>query len=68
MSVCVALVIQHATRMRRIILLLVVSRLYLIFPHYLIKGTIFGKKLFLDINCVFLFSLQLLLETFLILA
>jgi hypothetical protein len=40
--------------------------LYHIFPHYLINGTIFGKKLS-NIKCVFLFSLQLLSETFLIL-
>jgi hypothetical protein len=41
-------------------------RLYHIFPHYLINGTIFGKKL-LNIKCAFWFSLQLLSETFLIL-
>jgi hypothetical protein len=41
-------------------------RLYHIFPHYLINGTIFGKKL-LNIKCVFWFSVQLLSETFLIL-
>ena len=39
--------------------------LYKIFPHYLINGTIIGKKL-LNIKCVFWFSLQLLSETFLI--
>jgi hypothetical protein len=38
-------------------------RLYLIFPHYLINGTIFGNKL-LRIN-VFRFSLQIVSETFL---
>jgi hypothetical protein len=37
-----------------------------IFPHYLINGTIFRKKL-LNIKCVFGFSLQSLSETFLIL-
>ena len=36
------------------------------FRHYLINGTIFGKKL-LNIKCVFWVSLQLLFETFLIL-
>jgi len=41
-------------------------QLYKIFPHYLINGTIFLKKL-LNIKCVFWFSLQLLSETFLIL-
>jgi hypothetical protein len=40
--------------------------LYHIFPHYLINGTILGKKL-LNIKCVFWFSVQLLSETFLIL-
>ena len=39
---------------------------YPIFPHYLINGAIFGKKL-LEINCVFWFSLQLFSEIFLIL-
>jgi hypothetical protein len=36
------------------------------FSHYLINGTIFGKKL-LNIKCVYRFSLQLFSETFLIL-
>jgi hypothetical protein len=40
--------------------------LFCIFRHYLINGTIFGKKL-LNIKCMFWFSLQLLSETFLIL-
>ena len=40
--------------------------LYHIFPHYLIKGTIFGKML-LNIKFVFLFSLQVWCETLLIL-
>jgi hypothetical protein len=40
--------------------------LYNIFPHSLINGTTFGKKL-LNIKCVFWFYLQLLSETFLIL-
>jgi len=39
--------------------------LYSIFWHCLIKGTTFEKK-FLNIKCVFWFSLQLLSETFLI--
>jgi hypothetical protein len=39
--------------------------LYCIFPHCLINGTIFGKKLW-NIKCVFWFYLQLLSETFLI--
>jgi len=42
-------------------------RLYIIFPHYVINGKIFETKI-LDLKCVFfLFSLQLLSETFLIL-
>jgi len=43
------------------------ARLYNIFPHYLINGTIFGGKNLLNTKCVFGFSLQLLSETFLIL-
>jgi hypothetical protein len=35
------------------------------FPHYLVNGMIFGRKL-LNTICVFWFSLQLLSETFLI--
>ena len=38
----------------------------ILFPQYFISGTIFGKKL-LNNKCVFLFSVQLLSETFLIL-
>jgi hypothetical protein len=59
--VFVALDIQHAKRMRH----LLPVRLYHIFPHYLINGTIFVKNL-LNTKCVFWFSLQLLSETFLI--
>jgi len=40
--------------------------LFHIFPHYLINGTIFGKKV-LNMKSVFWFSLQLLFEKFLIL-
>jgi hypothetical protein len=40
--------------------------LHYIFVHYLIHGAIFGKML-LNTNCIFLFSLQLLPKTFLIL-
>jgi hypothetical protein len=39
-------------------------RLYWIFPHYLIKGTIYGGKNLLNVKCVFWFSLQLLSVTF----
>jgi hypothetical protein len=51
---------------RRIILPLCSVWLCHIFPHYLAKGTSFGKML-LDIKCVFWFHLQLLSETFFIL-
>jgi hypothetical protein len=67
-SECVSggLVIQHAKRMRRILLSSVASpAVPYFFPHYLINATIFGKTI-LNIN-VFRFSLQLLYETFLIL-
>jgi hypothetical protein len=48
--VFVALVIQHAMRIRHIVMRPV--RLHHMFPHYLIKGTIFEKTL-LNIKCVF---------------
>ena len=57
----VALAIQHAMRMRRIILSSVACPDVLIFPHFLINGRMCEKK----IQCVFLFSPQLLSETFL---
>jgi len=57
---------QHIKRMRRIMLPSVTVWLYNILPHYLVKGTIFVKKLY-NIKCVFWFSLQLLYEMFLIL-
>jgi hypothetical protein len=44
------------------------AQLYNIFPHFLLNGTIFGKKRkLLNIKCLFWFSLQILSETFLIL-
>ena len=56
--------IQHAMRVRHIVIC-VQPRSTIFSPHYLINGTIFEKKL-LNTKCVFLFSLQLLYETFLI--
>ena len=63
--VSVDLGIQYAMRMRHIVIC-ALPRSTIFFPHYLINGTIFGKKL-LNTKCVFRFSLQLLSETFLIL-
>ena len=60
---CVALLIQHATRRHSHLRPL---WLHHNFRHYLINGTIFGKKL-LNIKCAFWFYLQRLFETFLIL-
>ena len=60
----VSLGIQHATRMSHIVIC-GLPRSTIFFPHYLINGTIFGKKS-LNTKCVFWFSLQLLSETFLI--
>ena len=63
---CVALVIQHAKRMRRTISSFVACLAVPYFlPHYIINDTIFGKWLF-NIEYVFRFYLQFLSETFLI--
>jgi len=62
--VSVALVIQHAMRMHRIILSTVACLGLPYFRKYLINKTIFGKKL-LKIQCVFRFSLLRLSDTFL---
>jgi hypothetical protein len=51
--VFVALVIQHAKRMPLIILSSVASPILQYFPHYLIKGTIFGEKKLLNIKYEF---------------
>jgi hypothetical protein len=42
--VSVALGTQHAKRMRRIKSSSATCPVYHIFPHYLVNGTIFGKK------------------------
>jgi hypothetical protein len=55
MSVSVALVIQHAMRMRRIILLSVTLVALQYFPRYIINGMIFGKTL-LTMQCILIFS------------
>jgi len=52
---CVASGIQHAIRMRRIVI-----RFYNIFSHYLINGTIFEKKSERKMG-VLIFSIQLFL-------
>ena len=60
MCVCVALVIQHAMRMRSIILTAVVClAVPYFFPRYLIKGTIFGEKKLLEIKHVLIFTTNL---------
>jgi hypothetical protein len=64
--VFVNLVTQHAKCMHCIILTSVACLALQFFPHCLIKGTLFEKKL-LNTKCVFCFSVQILSETFLIL-
>ena len=54
--VYVTLLTQHAKRMRRIILSYVTSLAPPYFRHYLIHGTIFGKKVTEHKMCVFIFS------------
>jgi hypothetical protein len=64
--VFVALVIQHAKRMRLIILYchLWPVRLYNVFPHYLINGTIFGEKSYWTQNVCFDFLRNFCLKHF----
>ena len=62
----VALVIQHAMRVRRIVLPSVAYWLYHIFPHYLINGATVGQKLMNIKTCV-LISSTTISKTFLIL-
>jgi len=68
--VLVALVIQHAMRMRHIFICGLCGFTTFFFPYYLINATIFGLNVLIDVlntKCVFWFYLQLLSETFLIL-
>ena len=51
--VSAALVIQQVKRVRRIILSSVACLAVPLFPHYLINGTIFGRKKLLNMKCVF---------------
>ena len=66
MHVFVALVTQHAMSMRHIVICELSGSKILFSPHYLINGTIFGKKV-LNIKCLFWFSLQIGSESFFIL-
>ena len=61
LSVSIALVIQHAMRMRHIFSVVCPALQY--FPTYFIKGTIFVQKL-LSTKCVFRFLLQICLKYF----
>jgi hypothetical protein len=54
----VALLVQHAKRMRCHLWLFWLHR---VFPHYLINGTIFGKRLW-NIKCVFYFLYKFYLK------
>jgi len=52
----VAIVTQHAKHMHHIILSSVAFWLYHVCLHYLINGTIFGKKVIVQKVCVLIFS------------
>jgi hypothetical protein len=65
--VCVALFIQYAIRMRRVILSSVASLAVQYFSTSHKRYDFRKKKKLLNIECVFTFSLEVLSETFLIL-
>jgi hypothetical protein len=65
--VFITLVIQHAIRMRYVVLACGPPASTIFFSHYLINGTIFQKEKLPDIKYVFLFSPPNLTKTFLIL-
>jgi hypothetical protein len=60
--VFVALVMQHVMRMFHIAMSPVL--LYSIFPHFLIKGTVFEKKTLLNVNVCFDFLYKFCLKHF----
>jgi hypothetical protein len=64
--VFVALVIQHAMRLRRLYCHLWPGRLYHVFPHFLVNDTIFRRKL-IGYKFWVVISLKILSENFLIL-
>jgi len=66
LCVCVRSLSYPACNSHTLYCHLLPAQLYNIFPHYLINVTIFEKQL-RNIKCVFLFSIQLLSETFFIL-
>ena len=63
-SVFVALVTQHAERMRRIILSSLVRLAVPIFPHCLLNGTLFGEKSKVSMKYVFLILYKFYLKHF----
>jgi hypothetical protein len=64
MNVCVLLVIRHAKRMRSHFIIISAYLNVPWFSHCVINATIFGNIIF-NKKLVFLFSLQLLFDTFL---